>query len=272
MRQRGFTLIELLVVIAIIAILAAILFPVFAQAREKARQTKCLNQSRQIGLGIMMYIQDYDETFMPQPWPGGCPEAGYFTTMPNQPRQHWATMVFPYIKNDGIFDCPSYSGEFYYASYALWECGRGMNSRWIVPVVEYGLNQLIFGRRQWGGPNDGAPIVVSQAKLQEPSSIGIVADNNYIYSEYVCVRGPLEPQFYRKYWPYGVNVWNQGILRHQNGNVFIYADGHAKWKPVTQVPQWDHNNWWSNNARGYYPVLATDGRFNTVNDCYASLD
>jgi len=69
--QRGFTLIELLVVIAIIAILAAILFPVFAQARESSRKTQCLSNTRQIGTAVMMYVQDYDEVFFPQPWPGG---------------------------------------------------------------------------------------------------------------------------------------------------------------------------------------------------------
>ena len=63
--QRGFTLIELLVVIAIIAILAAILFPVFAQARESARKTQCLSNTRQIGMAVMQYVQDYDETFFP---------------------------------------------------------------------------------------------------------------------------------------------------------------------------------------------------------------
>src|SRR6201988_4702864 len=69
-RNRGFTLIELLVVIAIIAILAAILFPVFAQAREKARQASCLSNMKQIGLGMTMYVQDYDETFPCNPWNG----------------------------------------------------------------------------------------------------------------------------------------------------------------------------------------------------------
>ena len=66
-RKRGFTLIELLVVIAIIAILAAILFPVFAQAREKARQTACLSNAKQIGTAVMLYAQDYDESFPVQP-------------------------------------------------------------------------------------------------------------------------------------------------------------------------------------------------------------
>jgi len=75
-RQRGFTLIELLVVIAIIAILAAILFPVFAQAREKARQTQCVNNMKQIALGVLQYVQDYDERF---------PFSIYLTVQNNQP-------------------------------------------------------------------------------------------------------------------------------------------------------------------------------------------
>jgi len=97
MRRRGFTLIELLVVIAIIAILAAILFPVFAQAREKARQTTCLSNLKQIGVASMMYCQDYDQLFAP----------GYYT----QPQTQWFfTLVQPYMKDipaGGIRACPS---------------------------------------------------------------------------------------------------------------------------------------------------------------------
>src|ERR1700709_2606615 len=115
-RRRGFTLIELLVVIAIIAILAAILFPVFAQAREKARAISCVSNEKQIGLGILQYNQDYDEMF---------PMNEYARA--NGSQMYWTDMVTPYIKNGtiiknwagdsqttgagGVFTCPSFPTE-----------------------------------------------------------------------------------------------------------------------------------------------------------------
>ncbi len=95
--RRGFTLIELLVVIAIIAILAAILFPVFARAREKARQTSCLSNQKQIALGIKMYAQDFDSIFPPG---GGMGAASAW---------HPAIwdLIYPYIKNYQVYECPS---------------------------------------------------------------------------------------------------------------------------------------------------------------------
>src|SRR3979409_1025464 len=98
-RRRGFTLIELLVVIAIIAILAAILFPVFAQAREKARQTSCLSNTKQMMLGVKMYTQDYDETSL---WRWYMPNTNGTGT-----NFCWEEVVLPYIKNQDIFICPS---------------------------------------------------------------------------------------------------------------------------------------------------------------------
>ena len=114
MQKRGFTLIELLVVIAIIAILAAILFPVFAQAREKARQTVCLSNLRQIGSAMVLYLQDYDERLpdrkdLKLSLPGGYhPWQGW--PVPD-PRSGWAAIVLqPYTHNSDIWSCPSVKG------------------------------------------------------------------------------------------------------------------------------------------------------------------
>ena len=113
--RRGFTLIELLVVIAIIAILAAILFPVFAQAREAARKASCSSNLRQIGTAFQLYTQDYDEALpdrrdLKTSLPGGyMPWSGW---PPSDPRGGWAAVVLlPYTRNGGIWSCPSLAGS-----------------------------------------------------------------------------------------------------------------------------------------------------------------
>src|SRR2546423_15568812 len=118
-RNAAFTLIELLVVIAIIAILAAILFPVFARAREQARKTACTSNVKQLGMAWMMYVQDYDETFPPTnsptaPTPEWVLRPGTFPCRPCRPINiktgcpyDQRVFALPYIKNTQIFVCPS---------------------------------------------------------------------------------------------------------------------------------------------------------------------
>jgi prepilin-type N-terminal cleavage/methylation domain-containing protein/prepilin-type processing-associated H-X9-DG protein len=145
MRRSGFTLIELLVVIAIIAILAAILFPVFARAREKARQASCLSNQKQIGLGLMMYVQDYDEK-TPVQFNGW-----------DQPL--WRDVILPYIKNGQVYQCPSDGnawGTPHQASY-------GMNAYW--KVIQNGWNWAYYG------------CSVSLSELQAPADTILMADN-----------------------------------------------------------------------------------------------
>ena len=113
--RRGFTLIELLVVIAIIAILAAILFPVFARARENARRASCMSNLKQIGLGLLQYTQDYDEKLPMSAHPSTEP-------FPNRPSQSgtywlWWHMIYPYVKSEQIFNCPSVGGDWSASGY-----------------------------------------------------------------------------------------------------------------------------------------------------------
>src|SRR5689334_18946495 len=127
--RRAFTLIELLVVIAIIAILAAILFPVFAQAREKARTVSCLSNMKQLGTAFTMYLQDYDEVVLPRYQ--ACPSTGPALT-PDIPTL-WCNTIQPYVKNKQIMICNSASNSKY---------GDTWNTRGFLSV---GYNQTISG-------------------------------------------------------------------------------------------------------------------------------
>jgi len=147
-KRHGFTLIELLVVIAIIAILAAILFPVFAQAREKARETSCLSNMKQIGLGLNMYSQDYDGTLMQTSW-----ELGSFKA-----KVTWTGVVQPYIKNEQIFLCPSDTNPVIPLNRV---CGPG--DTWGVtlcdaeaPKMSYINNYNVIPAHDWLPPSEAA--------------------------------------------------------------------------------------------------------------------
>jgi prepilin-type N-terminal cleavage/methylation domain-containing protein/prepilin-type processing-associated H-X9-DG protein len=174
LRENGFTLIELLVVIAIIAILAAILFPVFAQAREKARQTSCLSNQKQIGLGVMMYVQDYDETY-PQAYyyknntatTNGGAAGGYVT---------WTVMTQPYIKNEKLFVCPSdklggLTPDNPVCNPFTDTVTLGCEAQ--VPRLSYTPNSAIMPRKR--GPQDG-PNVVAMAAVEAPADVIALAE------------------------------------------------------------------------------------------------
>ena len=152
MRRSAFTLIELLVVIAIIAILAAILFPVFAQAREKARQIACISDARQLATANAMYTQDYDEMLLP---------STNYGVPTSDPLRIWPAMVQPYVKNEGVFLCPSASNAAFAASWSV----RGN-----APIGYNGLAGY--------DPNgvEAPTSVAALASLDEPSRTVLLAD------------------------------------------------------------------------------------------------
>ena len=209
--RRGFTLIELLVVIAIIAILAAILFPVFAKAREKARQTSCASNLKQMGLACMQYAQDYDELY---------PRNSIGWTVNGTANQQvwWNGLIQPYAKNLQMFMCPSYSKSQMRATAAVGiagmpNCGCG-NTYWRLKGG-YGTNygSTAAGRlNPWPVPGGRA-----MADMQEPAGTLWVADS------YCVVASP------PGVWPCDTAANKAADLRHNDGANVVFVDGHVKW-------------------------------------------
>jgi len=201
-RKRGFTLIELLVVIAIIAILAAILFPVFAKAREKARQTSCLSNMKQIVLASLQYAQDYDEMFLRinigpgivYTLPNGSAYTGYML---------WHSIIYPYCKNYQMLTCPSASGGDAYTGGYTGGGSYGLSSYiagQALGVVNFPAETMMFGEASGGdaynldGDNAGANDEMT-GSTSFPS-----------------------------------------IPRHNDGSNIGFCDGHAKWVQSSRIP------------------------------------
>ena len=209
MKRRGFTLIELLVVIAIIAILAAILFPVFARAREKARQASCQSNCKQLMLGVMMYVQDYDETF---------PTAAQVVSGLNI---RWCDTIAPYIKNTQLFVCPSDSSVS-----ANWSNIPGSGPTSYMVNCEFGC---------WANP------IVSLASATAPASTVYLCDGGAMGNDAGVVQ-PVSP--HEGAWllvdtanAYGANAslqsagdpnWGAPNPRHNGVCNVAYVDGHVK--------------------------------------------
>ncbi len=157
-RRSGFTLIELLVVIAIIAILAAILFPVFAQAREQARKTTCLSNLKQIGLGVMMYSQDYEET----------PPMAYGDLW-------WGDAIDPYIKMRG-----DNGGQGDTSGAGFWHCPSDTLSA-TPNMPSYGVNAVITGAVNGGIPPNGMDNSVPLAGFNSPADVIWAGDGSRDY-------------------------------------------------------------------------------------------
>jgi prepilin-type N-terminal cleavage/methylation domain-containing protein/prepilin-type processing-associated H-X9-DG protein len=200
-RKFGFTLIELLIVIAIIAILAAILFPVFARARENARRASCMSNVKQIGLGVMQYIQDYDEKF-----------PGYYTDpngngfQENTADRGWAENIQPYLRSTQIYQCPSEP--------TAPSPNNGMG------YSDYFINALLASNE-----TTPADLIIEQptnggralAALAAPSLTVMNGDGGAFRSENQMAN-----------WPYN-NLDPGQYRRHLSGNNFSFADGHCKW-------------------------------------------
>ncbi|MGD8238116.1 MAG: DUF1559 domain-containing protein [Armatimonadota bacterium] len=227
MRRDGFTLIELLVVIAIIAILAAILFPVFAKAREKARQTSCLSNIKQLGLACQAYSTDWNEEFPfahdgqnDQHWhplvaidTDGTQEANYPHDDHGGNTKHpmWTAEIYPYINNIGIYDCPS--------AIENWRRPR-TNALGKDNAVAYCYNEELAGRL--GGIDEpaGKVLIWEMGRRTHSAQARDYNDGpNTIWSSGFGGEFP--------------HNWGDWPARHRgahgDGRNHVFADGHAKW-------------------------------------------
>ena len=205
MRRHGFTLIELLVVIAIIAILAAILFPVFAKAREKARQTSCLSNLKQMTLAALMYVQDYDERFPFEVWCN--------TGNPACPNNCWDRIItnfdglwYPYMKNKQMMICPSWGN-------APTDCSYGFNkhiNRQNLAALTQPARHIFFA--------DSCGI------RWFPYSMGCCGGSAWNHRIGQC------PEAEGEYGP------------HNEGANIAFVDGHAKWHRVAGIPNEEDAN------------------------------
>jgi prepilin-type N-terminal cleavage/methylation domain-containing protein len=248
LRRQGFTLIELLVVIAIIAILAAILFPVFAQARESARKTSCLSNQKQLTLGIMMYVQDYDETF-PNAYRGSNPDGTFANTdgWGGNTIEVWGLAVQPYVKNAQVHICPDWRPLSVFLSYPT------NSSGYYYFANGYSVNAA-FGAPPFFYSAAGYNFTVTEAQIGSPANLYLLSEAWQYVPGYgfpiMCYwpdwnKNVLVPRG----WPgaqYGIDVYGMDFRHNQGGNNFSFSDGHAKWQAgagtINNAANWQIQN------------------------------
>ena len=207
-KRAGFTLIELLVVIAIIAILASILFPVFAQARKNAQRTSCLSNMKQIGLAVIQYTADYDERLMPNNTSGG--------------DAFWADSLQPYTKSTQVYACPSDSVADMCKPNGRYQMSYGLNNIYNSDPT----HQMFQNPISLAGVDDSSGTIFIGDVMSEKNQAGdcyqVVGD--------IFVNGT--GSTYAK-----VSNGSQGayVARHLGGTNWGYMDGHAKWLPLDRA-------------------------------------
>ena len=238
-KRAGFTLIELLVVIAIIAILAAILFPVFAKAREKARQTSCLSNMKQLGLGFMQYTQDNDECVPADPDNWGTPMG-----------IGWGQAIYPYVKATGVYKCPDDSTTGKVVSYAFnaalpnSPATHGHIPAFNAPSKTVELYEI-----------SGATCDVTQSTPCSPIGVTFI---NYTTPDWVSSTTIKAETGWTKGRNASWGAFASQFGRHTDGANYLMVDGHAKWFRGSDVSTgWEAANVGSSQDQDWTPEAAS---------------
>ena len=256
MKKHGFTLIELLVVIAIIGILASILFPVFARARENARRSSCASNLKQIGMGLLQYSQDYDETLVAYGY--GEPSTGIYADSDPITRKNykWMDAIYSYVKSEQVFDCPTvsntdqkykYAGEGAtaavtkeYGSYAINQVYRTTLDGPRTPPASNYENGFLYTLKlsQLGAPSTTAWIVENGIGVRTISTGALYDGGPYPWMFFTSSRteGLVNPAYSSLYDPAclegiaGNNAASRNYLaaRHLETTNVLFTDGHVK--------------------------------------------
>jgi prepilin-type N-terminal cleavage/methylation domain-containing protein/prepilin-type processing-associated H-X9-DG protein len=247
----AFTLIELLVVIAIIAILAAILFPVFAAAKESAKKTVCLSNEKQIGLALQMYVGDFDDTLIYTDWFCGYGVGNGNVQWPIPP-----DLIYPYSKNAGIWTCPDFQAGYWAFNQPTLAQYPMCNSTQISSTSDYHMGYGVNGLLMLGYIQ---PEPYTYSALANVASTGIFGESNGIDGSFVGWCANLGGG-YHVYWTNSdpTQYWYYGWARHNNGSNFVYADSHAKYNIPSLLTAAQTSGGTPGVFRGYYPGVRLD--------------
>lgn len=258
-KNRGFTLIELLVVIAIIALLAAILFPVFGRARENARRTSCLSNLKQIGLGIIQYSQDYDETMLRASYHSASGTSWNDKTLPattTTVNYKWMDAIYPYVKSQQVFVCPSSTnslvGVGVHADYRPTQYlarDNVTNTSGDYPK-KYGSYSINMGYQNITDWKVRGPLAQKLSAIQQTAETIIVADGNGEFYfgptgvDPMILRTDLEPNILRN----STGFSQAMVERHLNMATVLFCDGHAKAQKLPEFAKTLEIKYHRNNA------------------------